>query len=121
MRLNALLSVLLLFGGSAPTEQPKITHLLNRMTFGPRPGEVEMVQKIGIEKYLDQQLHPEKIPDLGMDDRLAALPSLEMSIAEIYTYYPQRKQAAAPNMSPFATSDGDPPRKPLEELQSPTI
>ena len=121
MRLKALLSILLLFAGSAPTEQEKITHLLNRMTFGPRPGDVELVQKIGIDKYLDQQLHPEKIRDPGMDDRLESLPSLQMSIAEIYTYYPQRKQAAAPNMAPFAVSEGEPPRKLLEELQSQKI
>ena len=106
MRLKALLSIFLLFAGSAPTEQEKITHLLNRMTFGPRPGDVELVQKIGIDKYLDQQLHPEKIPDPGMDDRLDSLPSLQMSIAEIYTYYPQRKQAPAPNMAPFAVREG---------------
>jgi uncharacterized protein (DUF1800 family) len=121
MRLKAFLSILLLVGGSSPTEQQKITYLLNRMTFGPRPGDVELVQKIGIDKYLDQQLHPEKIPDPGIDDRLALLPSLNMSIAEIYTYYPRPKQRVAPNMAPFAASQGEPPRKLLEELQAQKI
>ncbi len=121
MRLNAVLSILLLFGGSTPTEQEKITHLLNRMTFGPRPGDVELVQKSGIDTYLDQQLHPEKISDPGMDERLASLPSLEMSTAEIFTYYPQPRRNKAPNMAPFAVSEGEPPRKLLEELQAQKI
>ena len=91
------------------------------MTFGPRPGDVELVQKMGIDKYLEQQLHPEKIPDSGIEDRLASLPSLHMSIPEIYRNYPQRKQAAAPNMAPFGVSEGEPPRKLLEELQTQKI
>jgi uncharacterized protein (DUF1800 family) len=121
MRLNALLSLFLVLSGSSLTEEQKITHLLNRMTFGPRPGDVELVQKMGIDKYLEQQLHPETIADAGIDDRLASLPSLQMSIAEIYTYYPQRKQAAAPNMAPFAASQGQLPRRLLEELQAQKI
>jgi len=112
-----------MFGGSTPTEQERITHLLNRMTFGPRPGDVELVQKVGIEKYLDQQLHPEKLSDQGMEERLASLPSLQMSIAEIYRNYPRPKlkQAAIPNMAPFAVSQAEPPRRLLEELQTQKI
>jgi uncharacterized protein (DUF1800 family) len=123
MRLKAVLSILVLFGGSSPTEQEKITNLLNRMTFGPRPGDVELVQKVGIDKYLDQQLHPEKLPDQGMEERLASVPSLHMSIAEIYRNYPRPrlKQAAIPNMAPFAVSEGEPPRRLLEELQTQKI
>ena len=121
MRLKALLSVVLLFGGSSPTEQERITHLLNRATFGPRPGDVELVQKIGIDKYLDQQLHPEKISDTGIDDRLSSLRSLNMSIAEIYTYYPRPKQARALNMAPLIAGEGEAPRKLLEELQAQKI
>src|SRR5262245_1437288 len=123
MRLKAVLSILLLFGGSSPTEQEKITHLLNRMSFGPRPGDVELVQKVGIDKYLDLQLHPEKLSDQGMEERLASLPSLHMSIAEIYRNYPRPrlKQAAIPNMAPFAVSEGEPPRRLLEELQTQKI
>jgi len=113
--------MLLLFGPSSPTEQEKITHLLNRITFGPRPGDVDLVKKIGIDKYLDQQLNPERIPDTGMDERLVSLPSLQMSIAEIFAYYPRLKKAAVPNMAPFAASQGEPPRKLLEELQTQKI
>ncbi|MGH7467153.1 MAG: DUF1800 domain-containing protein [Longimicrobiales bacterium] len=51
---------------SAPTRLPApdaVVHVLNRLTFGPRPGDVERVRKMGIERWIDQQLHPETIKD----------------------------------------------------------
>jgi uncharacterized protein (DUF1800 family) len=44
----------------APEQQA--VHVLNRLAFGPRPGEVERVQRMGVQKYIDEQLHPETIP-----------------------------------------------------------
>lgn len=41
----------------------KILHVLNRLTFGPCPGDIEKVDKMGIDAYIDQQLHPENIPE----------------------------------------------------------
>ena len=41
------------------TDRDAILHVLNRTTYGPRPGDVEMVEKMGgIQAYLQQQLHP---------------------------------------------------------------
>ena len=42
-----------------------IVHVLNRIGFGPRPGDVERVRAIGLQRYIDQQLHPERIADPG--------------------------------------------------------
>jgi hypothetical protein len=36
----------------------RIAHVLNRFTFGPRPGDVEAVRQIGVEAWFDAQLHP---------------------------------------------------------------
>src|SRR5262252_10829856 len=44
-------------------EDQKILHLLNRAGFGPRPGDIERVRHLGIDRYLEEQLHPEQIPD----------------------------------------------------------
>lgn len=122
MRVNALFSLFLLLSGSTLTEQQKITHLLNRMTFGPRPGDVELVQKIGVEKYIDQQLHPERIVDSAMKDRLAVTPSIGMSVADIYKNYPARQQATSLfTMAPRLTQGLNPPRELLEELQKQKI
>ncbi len=41
----------------------KILHALNRLTFGPRPGDIDAVKKMGLDKWIDLQLHPEQIPE----------------------------------------------------------
>ncbi len=78
----------------ALTEEQKIVHLLNRTGFGVRPGDVERVRAMGIEKYIDQQLHPERINDSATEARLKRLESLNMTIAEIYEKYPQPNMIA---------------------------
>ncbi|HMD35321.1 MAG TPA: DUF1800 domain-containing protein [Vicinamibacterales bacterium] len=65
------------------------THVLNRVAFGARPGGVERVRAIGIDRYIDEQLHPERIPDTSMAPRLAGLSSLTMSSREISEKYEQ--------------------------------
>src|SRR5262245_27953418 len=51
-----------------------ITHVLNRLTFGPRPGDVDSVRAMGLASWIDQQLHPERIDDRAS---VALLPALE--------------------------------------------
>lgn len=38
-----------------------VAHLLGRAAFGPKPGEIEAVQRQGVEAYLQKQLHPDTI------------------------------------------------------------
>ena len=62
---------------------------LDRLTYGPRPGDVAEVERIGLKKWIASQLHPEKIrenPEL--QTKLATLPSLNMSTAELVERYP---------------------------------
>ena len=66
----------------------KIIHLLNRIGFGPRPGDIERVKKMGVDKYIDLQLHPERIDDPTIEAKLANYPSLKMSLAEVQEKYP---------------------------------
>src|SRR6202047_1855630 len=71
------------------SKDQEILHALNRLTFGPRPGDVEAVQKIGLKKWIDQQLHPERIPENPeVAERLRPLDSLRMPPAEIAANYP---------------------------------
>jgi len=72
---------------AALTEDQKILHLLNRAGFGPRPGDMERVRQIGLERYLDEQLHPEGIPDEFLAAPLLALSTLQMSTPEIVQAY----------------------------------
>jgi uncharacterized protein (DUF1800 family) len=60
-------------------DRDEIVHVLNRITFGPRPGDVEAVQKIGLHNYIEQQLHPEMIDDSAVEKKLAGFELLQMS------------------------------------------
>jgi uncharacterized protein (DUF1800 family) len=83
------------------------THVLNRIGFGPRPGDVKRVREFGIEKYLEQQLRPERIDDDAVESRLSAMPSIRMPAAEILAQYPQpQRLARALGMNP-ADRDSD--------------
>jgi hypothetical protein len=92
-----LLALAVASASSAPralTEQDKATHVLNRLAFGPRPGDVARVQSMGIRQYIEQQLHPEQINDSAVDNRLSQLPSIRMKTNELMARYPEPKQVA---------------------------
>lgn len=69
------------------TEEQKASHLLDRITFGPRPGDVEKVMKMGWRKYLEEQLNPDRIPDKSMEERLKPLESVHMSSRQLAQNY----------------------------------
>ena len=73
-----------------PGAHPEIVHLLNRITYGPRPGEVEQVARSGWDAFLDRQLHPEQIDDSALDDRLKEFKTLTMSSADLFDAYPPK-------------------------------
>ncbi|MEN3337321.1 MAG: hypothetical protein V7647_997 [Acidobacteriota bacterium] len=56
-----------------------IVHVLNRIGFGPAPGEVDWIRRVGLARYLDQQLEPERIVDSGVASRLSTLRTLQQS------------------------------------------
>ena len=74
------------------TEEQRIVHVLNRLGFGARPGEIERVKSMGLENYINQQLAPEKISDAIAEDKVKGLTSLTMTTAELYEKYPQPGQ-----------------------------
>jgi uncharacterized protein (DUF1800 family) len=57
----------------------RILHALNRFTFGPRPGDLEAVRAMGLEKWFDQQLHPAALNHSDLDARLAQFPAMQWS------------------------------------------
>jgi uncharacterized protein (DUF1800 family) len=71
------------------TEEQKVAHLLDRVTYGARPGDIERVMKLGWEKYLEEQLHPDRISDRSAEDRLKNIESVHLSSAELAKIYPR--------------------------------
>lgn len=74
------------------TDDQRIIHVLNRLGFGARPGDVERVKAMGVEKYIEQQLNPEKIADTVAENKVRELSVLNLSTAELYEKYPQPGQ-----------------------------
>jgi uncharacterized protein (DUF1800 family) len=70
------------------TENQKILHVLNRLGFGARPGDVEKVKAIGINKYIEQQLNPASINDAVAEAKVNKLDVLKMSNEELFAKYP---------------------------------
>jgi uncharacterized protein (DUF1800 family) len=80
-------------GSSAGLNQDqRVLHVLNRLGFGARPGDVERVKGMGLDSYINQQLNPERINDAVADAKVRNLPTLSMTTAELYEKYPQPGQ-----------------------------
>lgn len=69
-----------------------ILHALNRLAYGPRPGDVERVRQTGLAKWIEQQLNPNSMDDKALDARLQDYPTLRMSSAKLIEEYPRPKQ-----------------------------
>src|SRR5437764_58166 len=77
--------------GNAPlTGRERAVQLLNRFTFGARPGEVEQVLSMGAGKWFEQQLSPETIKDDVLNRRLNDYPTLNMTPEQALTLFPDR-------------------------------
>jgi uncharacterized protein (DUF1800 family) len=75
-------------------ENEAILHALNRLGYGPRPGDVDRVRQMGLAKWIDAQLNPDSIDDSAMQARLEKYPTLKMSSAKLRSEFPQPQQAA---------------------------
>ena len=64
-------------------DDARILHALNRFTFGPRPGDLDAVRAMGLEKWFDQQLHPNSIDEVDLRTRLAQFPAMQWNPPEL--------------------------------------
>jgi uncharacterized protein (DUF1800 family) len=99
------------------TEEQKIIHVLNRLGFGARPGDVERVKRMGLQKYIDQQLNAGSIDDSIAEAKVRDLEVFGMTTAEVFAKYPNggallrqlgedpRRQAAEKNMGSAGMPD----------------
>lgn len=143
--LTALLVATLpaLDAGAAPQTAPlqddvAIRHVLNRLGFGPRPGDVERVRTLGLDRYIDLQLNPERLNDGALDVRLTGFRTLSLSASDLTERYfapaqEQRRQqqrqqgaaAASPEMTPanqaVGPRAGRPPQADMTAAQGPRL
>lgn len=140
----AALSLLVVIAGRPEAGAPNspaasdetITHALNRLTFGPRPGDVARVKAMGLQNWIDLQLNPSRIDDAALEGRLARLQTLALNSETIQRDYSgpamverrerQRQNPDAPPPNPEMQMPGEPqqgvaggvrPRSDVSEVQ----
>ncbi|MDO9453613.1 MAG: DUF1800 domain-containing protein [Stagnimonas sp.] len=82
---------------SVSAKELQALHVLNRLGYGPSPGDIDRVLQKGVEAYIQQQLHPESLQmSAALSERLMAVPDIHSTDAALYADYgpPQRKAAA---------------------------
>ena len=77
---------------SSATDRKRALHALNRLTFGPRPGDVQRVMAIGVDRWIDLQLHPERIDDSALNSHLQPFRTLRMSTKELAENFPDGQE-----------------------------
>ncbi|MBI4499863.1 MAG: DUF1800 domain-containing protein [Gemmatimonadetes bacterium] len=116
-------------------ERARALHALNRLTFGPRPGDVNRVAAMGVDRFLDEQLHPERLADRSLKRRLESYEILRTSPAELARLFgeqlrerQQRQQAMAADSSErrmmrdsFTGETNNPVRRLLGQYQQVTM
>ena len=100
----------------APDDSRRALHALNRLTFGPRPGDVQQVMAMGVDRWIDQQLHPDTIDDSALDARLAPFLTLRMSTHEIAENFPDQQEIRKV-MEGRKPMPGDATRRAIYEVQ----
>jgi uncharacterized protein (DUF1800 family) len=97
------------------TQEQKVIHFLNRTSFGPTRETVQKVNRLGIPAYLEEQLHPERISDALVEEKLADLKTMRLSSRELIELYPPPRQQAGQEMMAQQQMQG--PRTVILELQ----
>jgi len=103
-------------GDSQSSEQKRAVHALNRLTFGPRPGDVQQVVAMGVDKWIDLQLHPERISDAALESRLAPFRTLRMSAREMVEEFPDN-QIVRQVMDGKRPMPSDPAKRAIVEVE----
>jgi hypothetical protein len=98
------------------TDEQRALHALNRLTFGPRPGDLQKVMDMDVNDWIEQQLHPEEISDSVLDGKLGLFRTLKMSTRDMVQTFPNNNlvKAAAEGKIPLPT---DPMKRSIYEVQ----
>jgi len=104
---------------AAPSTDQAIIHALNRIGYGARPGDLDKIRAAGVQRYIDEQLHPERVTDRSMPARLAALTTIGLSAGQIAERYElpavEARRDRKRQASNQASATGKPARDPLPQ------
>jgi uncharacterized protein (DUF1800 family) len=107
----ALLLLPSLPGRAAPppglTERQRALHVLDRLEFGARPGEVERVLRVGVHAFIEQQLHPDQIDNRTVERRLEAYPAIRMSDSELFETFVEPLRDVRARLKAQMSATGD--------------
>jgi len=78
----------------------RVRQVLSRLTFGARPGDVERVAEMGVDKFIAEQLDPDEIDDAALQKRLDKLPTLNIATPDLAAQYNPPKPTPTPVPSP---------------------
>lgn len=103
------------------TADEQVQHVLSRLTFGARPGDVARVRAMGVDAFIAQQLHPHRIPDERLRAWLSQFETLDLSYAELQEAYPRPNEAlqalAATNRNSLSQTDSATFRRTVDGLR----
>jgi uncharacterized protein (DUF1800 family) len=66
--------------------------ILERFTYGPRPGDLDKLRHMGLQTWFEQQMNPAKIDDHVLDAKLASYPAMQMPLSRLMELYPTNEQ-----------------------------
>jgi uncharacterized protein (DUF1800 family) len=97
-----LVSVIFTNVAQAKPVDPQILHILNRSSYGIRPGDIDRVKAIGVDKYIQEQLNPDRITEsVSLIDRLTKLDTISLSPIELFQQYnPNRQPVIGEKITP---------------------
>jgi len=101
---------------SNPNDPRRALHALNRLTFGPRPGDLQQVMAVGVDQWIELQLHPERINDRALESRLEPLRTIRMSSKELAEEFPS-PQEINQVMNGKRPMPSDPARRAVYQVQ----
>jgi uncharacterized protein (DUF1800 family) len=116
--ISAILSTSVPSATTVPNDARTIEHVLNRMGFGARPGDVERVQKMGLERYIDEQLHPERIADRDIDARLSGFTTLGLTTDQIAQQFERPQTELRKKLQQQGVDPSDPSAKRPPEVMA---
>ncbi len=86
------------------SRQQQALHAVNRLAFGPRPADINYVLRIGVENWIERQLHPDSIPEPSdLRRRIISLRTLNMLPEELFVQYQIPLRRLAPGDDKKAT------------------